>query len=167
MNYGKILGVFQRKTQLKNIENLKLSEGKIEVNYFKSILKTIMENCGRVEFSPKSNYAWRWNDVPVGMIADLLSSSATRAAYLRADILQPRAGRNTIKSYLADLLECPVENINEQAPIYSLTLPVCAHQPKSYITTLIWLEQAFGISTPPDIANDGTVKDLLDYIVKT
>ena len=39
MNYGKILGVFQRKTQLKNIENLKLSEGKIEVNYFKSILK--------------------------------------------------------------------------------------------------------------------------------
>ena len=59
MNYGKILGVFQRKTQLKNIENLKLSEGKIEVNYFKSILKTIMENCGRVEFSPKSNYAWR------------------------------------------------------------------------------------------------------------
>ncbi len=72
--------MFSTQNPVKNIENLKLSEGKIEVNYFKSILKTIMENCGRVEFSPKSNYAWRWNDVPVGMIADLLSSSATKAA---------------------------------------------------------------------------------------
>lgn len=166
MNYGKILGVFQRKTQLKNIENLKLSEGKIEVNYFKSILKIILETCGRIEFNPQSRHAWRWNDVPIGKFAALLSAPATQSAGLRAEIIKPCIGRNTVKSYLADLLECSIEEINESNPIRNLTLSVCGHQPKSYLTTLIWMEQAFGFKTPQDIINHGNVKDLLDYIVR-
>lgn len=165
MNYGKIMGIFRRKTHLKNVENIKLSEGKIEVNYFKSILKNIMEICGHVEFSPKSNYAWRWNDITVGMIADLLSAPADKAAKLRAEIIQPPVSRNTIKSYLADLLECKLEEIDETAPIRSMTLPVCDYQPKSYLTTLAWLEKTFGFKTPPEIINQGSIKDLLDLFL--
>ncbi len=54
MNYGKILGVFQRKTQLKNIENLKLSEGKIEVNYSSQSLKPLWKIADVSNSAPKA-----------------------------------------------------------------------------------------------------------------
>ena len=41
MNYKQIIGVFSRKTQLKNIENVRLNDGKIEINFLKSIVRSL------------------------------------------------------------------------------------------------------------------------------
>ena len=54
MNYKQIIGVFSRKTQLKNVENIRLNDGKIEINFLKSIVRSISERCFRTEFSPHS-----------------------------------------------------------------------------------------------------------------
>ena len=72
MNYKQIIGVFSRKTQLKNVENIRLNDGKIEINFLKSIVRSISERCFRTEFSPRSRYAWNWNNVSIGTIARLL-----------------------------------------------------------------------------------------------
>lgn len=164
MNYQQVIGIFKVKTQLKNVEEIKLCDGKIELNFFKSIVKTLLEKCHRIEFSAKSNYAWHWNNVSIGKVAELLSSNAFEAAKFRAEIITPRPSKNTIKSYLADIIECPPEKIDENQNLRSLTLPVCGYQEKSYLTAIIWLENAFDFITPPDLVNRGTIKDLIDYI---
>lgn len=165
MNYQQVIGIFKVKTQLKNVEEIKLCDGKIELNFFKSIVKSLLERCHRIEFSPKSTYGWHWNNVSVGKVAELLSGNAYEAAKIRAEIIAPRASRNTIKSFLADILECPPEKIDETKSIRNLTLPVCGHQEKSYLTAVYWLEKAFDFKAPPELLNRGTVSDLIDYII--
>lgn len=141
MNYKQIIGVFSRKTQLKNVENIRLNDGKIEINFLKSIVRSISERCFRTEFSPHSRYAWNWNNVSIGTIARLLSGKPEETALLRAEILAPRPSAQTVRHYLADLLECPPELISDNMSLRELTLPVCGKQKNSYLTTLCWLEK--------------------------
>jgi len=165
MNYQKVLNIFKMKTQLKNVENIKLSDGKIEPNFIKSIIRTIKERCFRVEFNSKSRYAWHWRpNVTMGKIAMLFSAPATEAAKHRADIIMPRISRATVKNLLADLLECSADQINEKNPVRSMTLPVCGYQAKSYLTVIYWLEEIFRFKVPPEIISNGSIEDLTDYI---
>ena len=93
MNYKQIIGVFSRKTQLKNVENIRLNDGKIEINFLKSIVRSISERCFRTEFSPRSRYAWNWNNVSIGTIARLLSVPRTWHSHPQSSGLARPANR--------------------------------------------------------------------------
>lgn len=164
MNYKQIIGVFSRKTQLKNVENIRLNDGKIEINFLKSIVRSISERCFRTEFSPHSRYVWNWNNVSIGTIARLLSGKPEETALLRAEILAPRPSAQTVRHYLADLLECPPELISDNMSLRELTLPVCGKQKNSYLTTLCWLEKTFDFKTPPNLIANGSVGNLIALI---
>lgn len=166
MNKNLIAGILERKTQFKKekFDEIKIADGKIEFGYLRSIIKIIKERTGKKEFSENSAHAWIWKNIKLSRLIDLFTASPKEAAEIRAEIIAPQTPRNVVKLYIANLVEVPVEKLDETAPITSLTLPVCGNEKESYRTTVIWCEIFFRKTIPENLVHSGNIGQLIDFL---
>lgn len=55
MNYKQIIGVFSRKTQLKNVENVRLNDGKIEINFYNRLSEAFLKDVSALNSVPAAD----------------------------------------------------------------------------------------------------------------
>ena len=175
MNKEMVIGILCNKTQFKKekIESIAISDNKIEFNFLTSVIRQIAEKGKSKEFNPASIHAWSWNQsVTLGKIADLLSALPWEKAKLRAEIISPRISgdfmkkqQDLVRQYIADMLEVKFDEVDPSKPVKSMLLKVCNYDTKSYETAVYWLETYFHKKIPQDITENGSIADLIQYIV--
>ncbi len=163
-----VIGIFTKKTQFKKakLATVTIHDGRIDFNFLKSIIETVKERTGSMEFNKNSINTWIWNNVSVEKIINLFTSTPRRAAMLRGQIISPQIPRKIIRLYLAHIIEEPEESLDETLPVSSLTLPVCGKQKDSYLTTIFWCEEFFQKRIPTEISERGTIEQLIDFLQK-
>lgn len=174
MNKEAVIGILCNKTQFKKerLVNISIGDNMIEFNFLTSIIKQIVEKGKSKEFNPASVHAWNWNNVTLGKVADLLSALPWEKPKLRAEIITPRLSgdfnkkqQELVQQYIADMMEVKFEQVDTSKPVKSMLLKVCNYDSKSYETAVCWLETYFHKKIPQDITDNGSIADLIQYIV--
>lgn len=173
MNRFQISGIFERKTSFNRnkIEKLSLRENKIEMNYFKSIIKEIAEKCRRSGFTADSSF-WSFlnrklksSDIFIKDFIDFFAASPKDSAIIRARLMKPPISRTLVKQFIAECLEIDYSELKEEANITGLVPKSCGQDYNSYLTLIIWCEEMFQKSAPKELAEKGTLKQLIDFFV--
>lgn len=173
MNRFQISGIFERKTSFNRnkIEKLSLKANKIEMNYFKSIIKEIAEKSRRSGFASDSSF---WNflnrklkssDIFVKDFIDFFAANPKDSAIIRARLMKPPISRTLVKQFIADCLEIDSADLKEETNISVLVPKSCGNDYNSYLTLIIWCEEMFQKSVPKELAEKGTLQQLIDFFV--
>lgn len=174
MNKEAVIGILCNKTQFKKekLETICIGDNKVEFKFLTSIVRFIAEKGRSKEFNPASVHAWNWNNVTLGKIADLLSALPWERSKLRAEIISPKTSgdfakkqQELIQQYIADMLEIKFEQVDTAKPVKTMRLKVCNYDIKSYETAVYWLETYFHKKIPQDLTENGSIADLIQYIV--
>lgn len=173
MNRFQISGIIERKTSFNRnkIEKLSLKANKIEMNYFKSIIKEIAEKSRRSGFTADSSF-WSFlnrklksSDIFIKDFIDFFAASPEESAQIRACLMKPPISRTLVKQFIADCLEIDLADMKEEASITALIPKSCGNDYNSYLTLIIWCEEMFKKPVPKELAEKGTLKQLIYFFV--
>lgn len=173
MKRSSIRGIFERKTPFdrSKIEKISLNSGKIDLNYFKSIVQEVAEKCERLGFRANSS-EWVYVkrrlkscDLTIADFIDFFDGSPQENAHARAKIMKPPISRALVRQYVADCIGTDVSDLKEQAKIGVLVIKACPLNYSSYLTIADWCEEIFHKKAPLELLEKGTLKDLIDFYV--
>lgn len=173
MERNSIRGIIERKTffDRSKIEKISLNSGKIDFNYFKSIIQEIAEKCKRMGFRANSS-EWvcvkrrlKSSDLIIANFIDLFDGSPQENAHARAKIMKPPISPALVRQYVADCIGIDVADLKEQSKISVLVIKACPLDYSSYLTIADWCEEMFHKKAPLELLEKGTLKDLIDFYV--
>ncbi len=181
MNQKEVYKTFAQKLGVKrmSLQNSRLSDGKIYVEYFKQVVrhinKGILENKYNInpteEFSDKSKDPWGYLNPNASLLdfAHLLAMPSSRtSAAIRAQCTHPRISKKMLTMLLADQLEKEPEEINLEMKVRDIRLPLAGYNKHSWVTFIKWCEQAGYTGHPQNLNEiaDMTVNSLFDCWVR-
>lgn len=135
-----------------SLQNIKLSDGKVYVEYFKQIFQQLNQDIVKnrysinptEEFSSKSKHPWNYLNTDATLLdfARLLSIPASRsAANIRAECTRPCISKKTLTSLLADQLEVEINEIDLEMKVRNIRLPLANYNKHSWLTFIRWCEK--------------------------
>lgn len=173
MNRHQILGIFERKTSFNRnkIEQTSLKAGKIDLNYFKSIIKEVAEKCGRSGFSVDSSF-WKFlnrklknSDIFIKDFVDFFAAKPRESGQIRARLMKPPISKTLVTQFICDCLEASPANLNEGTRITVLVPKSCGRDYNSYLTLIIWCEEMFQKPVPKELVENGTLRQLIEFFI--
>ena len=167
-----------------NIDNNKLNDerlsaGKIYIGYFEQIFgklnRAILENKSNIktneEFSSKSKDPWGYLNPDATLLdfAHLLALPAGKSsAAVRARCTKPRISKQMLLEFLSAQVEKPANEINLDAKVSLIRLPVAANERHSWITFIKWCEDLGfkGHPADPEKLAELTINQLFDIWIR-
>lgn len=142
------------------LNNERLSAGKIYIGYFKQLFgelnRAVLEDKSNIkpneEFSVISNAPWSYLNPDAALLdfAHLLAiPSGKSSAAVRARCTRPRISQQMLLEFLSAQTEKPVSDIDLDAKVSQIRLPVAANERHSWITFIKWGE-SFGFKGHPE-----------------
>lgn len=100
-------------------------------------------------------------------IADFIcAKEGCKIGKILSRIARPRISRETVKSYIADCCEINVEEVDEDAPITSLTPAIGGGGARNYYQIVMWCESKFNKIVQNEFVETKTIGDLINFFAQ-
>lgn len=100
-------------------------------------------------------------------IADFICAKEGRKiGRILSRIARPRISRETVKNYIADCCEKNVEDIDEEAPITTLSPVIGSCGKNDYYVVVMWCESEFNKTVDNSFVETRTIGDLIGFLAR-